>query len=149
MSLTAHGIHVTLPHGWSGRIFSRHGRTATMHIANYALALHDGEFGDRSTSLMHPGASFVALTEYEPGGGLEPRSGLFASGRIPLPLQASAFGASKLAHPRPGQAGMQHFFTASGRPLCLYVVLAGSRANRRRQVAEVSHVLRSLRIEPR
>jgi hypothetical protein len=44
---------------------------------------------------------------------------------------------------------MQQFFTEAGRPLCLYVVLAGGRATRRRQLAEVGHVLRSLRISPR
>jgi hypothetical protein len=74
---------------------------------------------------------------------------LFSPGRIPLPLHPGALAASKLAHPRPGQVGMQHFFTTSERPFCLYVVLAGPRASRRRQLAIVSHVLGSLRIEPR
>ena len=149
MILAAHGMHVKLPSGWSGRIFSREGRTATLHAGNYPLALSDGGVGNRSTSVMHAGASFIALTEYEAGSGLEPRSGLFSPRRLPLPLHSGAFAASKLAHPRPGQAGMQHFFTASDRPLCLYVVVAGPRSGRRRQLAIVSHVLRSLRIEAR
>jgi hypothetical protein len=147
--LTAHGVRVELPRGWSGRLFSRGGAVATLHAGNFTLALKDGEFGDRSTAGMHPGASFVALTEYRPGAGLKPGAGLFAPRRIPRPLDPTAFAATGLAHPRPGQVGGQHFFTASGRPFCLYVVLAGARGTRRHQLAVVDHVLASLRIEPR
>ena len=86
MILTAHGIHVALPAGWSGRLFSRTGAVATLHAGNFTLALGDGEFGDASTSAMRPGATFIALVEYRPGSGLKPGSGLFASRRIPLPL---------------------------------------------------------------
>jgi hypothetical protein len=147
--LAAHGIHVELPRSWSGRVFARHASAATLHAANFALALGDGEFGGRSTAAMHPGASFLALTEYEPGGGLKPGVGLFASRRVPRALDPTAFSAAGLAHPQPGQVGAQHFFTASGRPFCLYVVLAGERATRRRQLHAVGHVLGSLRISPR
>jgi hypothetical protein len=52
-----------------------------------------------------------------------------------------------MAHPRPGQVGRQEFFTASGRPFCLYVVVSGARTERRRQLAAIGVVLRSLRIE--
>ncbi len=148
MILAAHGVLIELPAGWSGRLFSRNGN-ATLHAGNFTLALHDGEFGDGSTSAMRPGASFIALTEYRPGSGLKPGSGLFASNRVPRPLDPTRFAVTGLAHPRPGQSGMQHFFTASGRPFCLYVVLAGGRATRRRQLAAVDHALASLRIDPR
>ena len=59
-----------------------------------------------------------------------------------------SFRSTGLAHPRPGQAGVQHFFTAAGRPFCLYVVVSGPRSERRRQLALLGHVLRSLRIQP-
>jgi hypothetical protein len=147
--LTAHGVRVELPHGWSGRLFSRDGELATLHTGNFPLALNDGEFGDRSTSVMRSGAAFIALTEYHVGAGLKPGSGLFASRRVPTPLDPAAFAAAGLAHPRPGQVGMQHFFTASRRPFCLYVVLAGSRENRRRRLLALDHVLSSLRIDER
>jgi hypothetical protein len=147
--LAAHGVRVELPAGWSGRLFSLQGGVATLHAGNFTIALHDGEFGDRTTSAMQPGASFIALTEYQPGSGLTPGSGLFASRRIPLPLDPTRFAATGLAHPRPGQEGMQHFFTSSHRPFCVYVVLAGGRATRRGQLAVVDRVLASLRIESR
>jgi hypothetical protein len=143
--LSAHGIHLELPPGWSGRAFTREG-LARLHAGDFPLALGDGEFGDESTSRMPAAATFMALAEYRPGAGLEPGRGLFASGKLPLPLEPTSFSPTGLAHPRPGQAGMQHFFTHAGRPFCLYVVLAGTRSQRRAQLLGADRVLRSLRI---
>lgn len=149
MILEAHGLRVELPRGWSGRVFARSHDVATLHAGSFPVALRDGEFGDHSTALMPPGSSFLALTEYRPGAGLTPGEGLFASRRIPRRLDPSRFSASGLAHPRPGQAGMQHFFTTSGRPFCLYVVVSGRRTGRRHQLAVVDHVLGTVQIAHR
>jgi hypothetical protein len=148
MRLDAHGIEIELPKGWSGRLFSRAHGVATLHAGNFTLALQDGEFGDRSTGAMGDGAMFIALTEYRPGAGLVPGTGLFASKRLPRRLDPTSLKTTGLAHPRPGQAGTQHFFTASGRPFCLYIVVAGGRSIRRRQLAHIDHVLATLRIHP-
>jgi hypothetical protein len=144
--LEAHGLKIELPHGWSGRVFSREGGIACLHAGTFPVALRDGEFGDYSTSAMPSKAAFIAIPEYLPGKGLEPGRGLFASRRLPLPLDPLGFSARGLAHPRPGQLGMQHFFTASRRPFCLYVVVSGERWQ---QLPAVNHVLRSLRVERR
>ena len=146
--LEAHGLRVDLPRGWSGRVFKRPAGGITLHAANFQLPLDDGEFGDRSTAEMPHGCSFLALTEYQRGAGLEPGQGLFASRRLPTMLDPTAFSPRGLAHPRPGQAGTQHFFTTAGRPFCLYVVVSGPRSERQRQLAMLGHVLRSLRIHP-
>lgn len=146
-ALSAHGISIELPPRWTGRIFRREGGGATLHAGDFQLVLGDGEFGDACTAAMPAGAAFIALTEYRTGGGLHAGHGLFASRRIPRRLDPSAFSASRLAHPRPGQAGMQHFFTASGRPFCLYVVLSAHGAERRRQLAGLHRVLGTLRID--
>jgi len=146
--LEAHGLQVELPRGWSGRVFKRPAGGATLHAGDFQLPLDDGEFGDRSTALMPAGATFLALTEYRPGAGLAPGEGLFASQRIPHTLDPTAFSSRGLAHPRPGQAGLQHFFTVAERPFCLYVVISGRWSERRRQLAMLGHVLRSLRIHP-
>jgi hypothetical protein len=127
-------------------VFRRSAHTATLHAGDFQLPLQDGEFGDHSTSQMPAVASFLALTEYQAGSGLEPGAGLFAHDGLRLPLDPTRFGGNRLAHPRPGQAGMQHFFTTAGRPFCLYVVVAGPRTVRRRQLLVLDHVLRSLRI---
>jgi hypothetical protein len=144
--LEAHGLRLELPPGWSGRAFRRSHHIATLHAADFQLPLEDGEFGDRATQIMPEVGSFFALTEYEPGSGLKPGVGLFAAHGIALPLDPAAFSARGLAHPKPGQQGMQHFFTSAGRPFCLYVVVAGPRVHRRRQLLALDHVLRSLRI---
>jgi hypothetical protein len=148
--LDAHGIRVALPAGWSGKVFARSPRTATLHAGDFQLPLsEDGEFGPESTSEMPPEASFLALTEYRPGAGLKPGNGLFAPRGIRLPLDPAGFSSSGLAHPRPGQIGMQHFFSQAGRAFCLYVVIAGPRTGGRRQLLVLNHVLGSLRVAPR
>ena len=146
--LEAHGLRVELPRGWSGRVFRRPAGGATLHAGNFQLPLEDGEFGDRSTAQMPARGCFLALAEYLAGAGLEPGKGLFAPRRIPRTLDPTALRTTGLAHPRPGQAGMQHFFTAAGRPFCLYVVVSGPRTDRRHQLAAISAVLRSLRFQP-
>jgi hypothetical protein len=146
MILDAHGIRIELPRGWSGRVFSRSRHLARLHAGDFQLPLDDGEFGDRSTTSMPAVASFLALTEYLPGSGLEPGRGLFSSRKLPLPLDPASFSPTGLAHPRPGQTGMQHFFTTSARPFCMYIVVAGPRAERRRQLLVLDHVLRSFTI---
>lgn len=148
MILEAHGLRVELPRGWSGRVFRRSAHIATLHAADFQLPMEDGEFGDRATSTMPAVAAFLALTEYEPGSGLEPGVGLFAARGIALPLDPAAFSARGMPHPRPGQAGMQHFFTSAGRPFCLYVVVAGARVHRRAQLLTLDHVLGTLQISP-
>jgi hypothetical protein len=147
-ALEAHGLRIELPRGWSGRVFKRPGGGATIHAGDFQLPLDDGEFGDRSTAVMPAGASFLVLTEYRPGAGLEPGEGLFASRKVPTALDPTAFSSRGLAHPRPGQAGAQHFFTVAGRPFCLYVVVSGPRSERRRQLGVLGHMLRSLRVQP-
>jgi hypothetical protein len=147
--LDAYGIRVELPRGWSGHLFERH-KLIGMHIANYPVALTDtSTFGDKSTARMQPGNAFVALVEYRPGNGLEPGQGLYSPRRIPLPLDPTSFSPRRLAHPRPGQVGTQHFFTDADRPFCAYVVLAGKIGERRPGMAAANQVLRSLEVGAR
>ena len=149
MIIEAHGLSVELPRGWSGRVFAAAGGVATLHAGSFQLALDDGEFGDASTGSMPEVGTFLAVTEYTAGDGLNPGEGLFAPRKIPLPLDPTSFGERRLAHRRPGQVGTQHFFTASGRPLCMYAVIAGPRSARRGQLLTLDRVLRSLQVSAR
>jgi hypothetical protein len=150
VTIEAHGIAVELPHGWSGRIFRLAGGGATLHAGTFALPLDDSSFGDSSTAVIPAGGAFLALTEYLPGAGLKPGAGLFAPRQIPHPLDPVSFSGRKLAHVRPGQSATQHFFTAAGRPFCLYVVIATvpSRPGRRAQLGGLNRVLASVRVAP-
>jgi hypothetical protein len=105
---------------------------------------------------MPPGGAFLALKEYRPGGDLLPGVGLFAPGHVTLPLTPGHFHPRALQVGRAGQAGFQHFFTASNRPFCLYAVIetraAGpvSAATAHDRVGQLSGVLSTLKIaEPR
>lgn len=150
MILEAHDVRIELPGGWSGRVFSHEPGLATLHAGDFQLPLDENSsFGIRSTSKMPAGSSFITLAEYRPDRKLKPGVGLFKSPRIPLPLDPSSFGPNRMPQARPGHVGMQHFFTSSERPFCLYVVLSGPHGDRRRQLARVDHVLHTLRIEPR
>jgi hypothetical protein len=149
VKVAAHGIAVDLPDGWEGRIFKRPKGDPTLHAGTFALPFDDGEFGSRATKRMPPGATFVTITEYRPGQGLQPGRGLFEARAIPLPIPRSRFRRSQLLVTRPGHRGFQHFFTEGGRPFCLYAVIHEPKLHSARaDVAAVNRVLKSLTIEP-
>ena len=153
-ALAAHGISIDLPEGWEGKIYRRRGGDPTLHAANYALPGADGDFGSVATERMPQDGSFIVLTEYRPGQGLEPGKGLFAADAIPLPLDVRKFHARTLHVGRRGQMGFQHFFTAGKRPFCLYAVvkprvhggLVAAAAAAKPQVSAVNRVLETVNI---
>lgn len=151
MKLGAYGIEIALPQGWDGRIYRRPGADATLHAASFELPIKDGDFGSGATGRMPESGTFLAIKEYRAGPRLRPGTGLFASRSIPLPLDPRRFHPRVLQVGRPGQLGLQHFFTSAGRPFCLYAVVkppgvyaAGARHDG--QVGRLSRVLSSLAI---
>lgn len=155
MRLAAHGIEIDLPRGWEGRIYRRPGADPTLHAATFELPARDGDFGSGATGRMPHGGTFFVLKEYRAGARLHPGRGLFASRSIPLPLDPRRFHPRTLQVGRPGQVGLQHFFTSGGRPFCLYAVIKGPRSGLARtaqahdQVGQLSRVLSSLTVHRR
>lgn len=147
--LAAHGLALGLPAGWEGRIQRRATSVAVeetrpvVHLANFALPEQRDDFGGGVTPLMRSPDVFVVLFEYGPES-LGTR--MFSAQGVPR-VSADMFGSNRLQRPLPGQLGCQRFFTANGRPFCLYVV-AGSRAYLPRIVAEVNGVLAGLDVGP-
>jgi hypothetical protein len=100
---------------------------------------------------MPHGGALLVIKEYSAGPRLVPGSGLFASRSIPLPLHPGHFHPRALQVGRPGQAGFQHFFTASGRPFCIYAVVKAAPAGAtiasgaHGPVAQLSHLASSLK----
>lgn len=149
-TLNAHGMGVTPPAGWDAEIYTRDLDPRIMtpfgvrevvppiaHIANFGLPPARGDFGGGAVELMESGAVFVALLEHDAA---EADTALFRGNGIPWPLKADDFDPTNLQRGIAGQAGLQRFFLANGRPFCLYVVI-GSHRLRAVLVREVNAVL--------
>jgi hypothetical protein len=145
--LAGEGIEVDLPPGWEGSI----GRSTELpdgaqrnvvaHFASFPLPPRRGDFGGGAVDLMDAGDALVVLFDYGSSG---VGSALFASEGVPS-VAASDFDRDLLQKSIPGQSGVQRFFTAAGRALCLYVVV-GSHIDRAEAMPAVNQVLASLRI---
>jgi len=159
--LGAHGISVSLPTGWEGRIFRRPeagdvaaaaadgppappGETtyAVMHVSTIALPADVGDFASNAVDQLGPNDALIVLFEYGPDSASQP---LFAATGLPTRLSPTDYGPNVLQRNIRGQAGVQRFFNEEGRAFCLYVVL-GSFVNRRALVASVNRVLSTLTI---
>jgi hypothetical protein len=125
--LAAHGIAITVPRGWEGRIVRRptthpaEQSGAVVHVASFPMPESRGDFGVGVTELMRSGDIFLTLFEYGPESVGKP---LFAASGVPH-LTDNLFSSKRLQRTLPGQVGSQLFFTASHRAFCLYVVVAG------------------------
>lgn len=164
----AHGISFELPPGWNGQIYRRRdvgdmpgrpgaagakGRVdveesgAILRAATVPIDFEDGDFGGGIVERLGALNAFFVLFEYTVDENLTPGEGLFASRRVPWPLEPARFSRRTLHVALPGHAGFQHFFTAAGRPFCLYAVLGNAR-RRRAGVARVNSILATVRIGP-
>ncbi len=147
--LRAHGLSVTMPDGFEGRIFRRApvaGSTtyAVVHVATFPLPDEVADFGGGAVTLMGRDDVFVVLFEYGPE---SIGTALFARQGIPRYLAPSDFSTTVLRRGVPGHAGTQQFFTESGRPFTLYAVV-GSSARRAVTVPKVNSVLAGITVQP-
>lgn len=138
-------LRVDLPVGWEGAGFARleevtGERTySVLHLANFALPSRVEDYGGGAVEAMGRGHVFVSILEFGPESAGTP---LFASPGVPR-LQTDSFDPNLLQRGIPGQSGAQRFFTAGGRPHCLYVVL-GEHLMRFRLVPVLNDVLGTL-----
>jgi hypothetical protein len=160
--LSAHGIEVTLPAGWEGRVFKRPGAgevaaasegapaapgettNAVVHIATIALPIGVGDFASGAVDKLGPDDVLIVLFEYDPASATQP---LFKAAGLPKSVSADDFSPSALQRTIRGQAGVQRFFHDQGRAFCLYVVL-GAFVRRREIVPAVNQVLSTMTIAP-
>jgi len=163
--LVAHGIEVTLPTGWEGRLFRRprdgevaaqdahiegepaapHETTnAVLHASTIAVPPGVGDFASGAVDKLGPDDVFVVLFEYDPASA---DAVLFKSAGLPRTLSADDFSPNVMQRAIRGQAGVQKFFNDQGRAFCLYVVI-GAFARRKELVKRVNEVLATLTIEP-
>jgi len=163
--LAAHGIEVSLPSGWEGRVFRRPAAGevasadaglegepaapaetthAVLHASTIALPLGIGDFASGAVDKLGNDDVLIVLFEYDPSSVEQP---LFKAAGIPRQLEPDDFKPNVLQRAIRGQAGSQTFFNDEGRAFCLYVVL-GSFARRRELVPRVNQVLATLTIDP-
>ena len=162
-TLAAHGVAVTPPAGFEGRVFRRpaFGEVAVsaadgvpappaeipgvvVHVSTIALPPDVGDFASGAVDQLHADDVLVILFEYDTTSVTQP---LFGRRGLPRSLTADDFSPSVLQRAIPGQAGCQFFFTEGGRAFCLYAVI-GSYAQRSTLVDKVNSVLATVRIEP-
>jgi hypothetical protein len=140
-TLVHKGIEATLPAGFEGTIFQRApvggaSTYAVAHFASFALPPATADFGGGVTTLMGPSDIFAVLFEYGPESA---GTALFARQSMPRALAPSDYRPYQLKRGVGGQAGTQWFFTESGRPFTLYVVLGAY--TRRTRLAPVANDL--------
>lgn len=142
------GVAVDLPAGWEARArrqpVTRPGRpgNSLLHAATLPLPADRGDFGSGVVDLLRTEDVFVSLFEYDRE---EAGSVLFEARGLPL-VRPAEFSPTAMQRPLPGQSGGQWFFTAAGRPFCLFVVL-GSHARRTVGAARVTGLLSRLSVE--
>jgi len=172
--LAGYGLAVGLPAGWEGRIYRRAASvpaapavgtgavqltsgSATgsvdrwhderthpvLHLANFALPGSRGDFGTGAVERMSPDHVFIALLQF---GTDCLGTALYAPQGFPR-VAARDFNPNGLQRKVAGQAGFQHFFTAAGRPLCLYVVL-GAHRQAGALCPQINDVLAGIEVSP-
>ena len=161
--LSAHAIRAHLPSGWEGRISKLSPSAAPAllqpqsvhalaqevispfaHFANMALPAEMDSFGGGAVERLGPENILICLIEYSPECA---GTALFSSQGLPRKLSAREFNRRSLQRILPRQTGLQRFFTESGRPFCLYVVM-GSFLGLGPAVRKANTILRGIVISP-
>jgi hypothetical protein len=142
----AFGLTVEPPTGWDAHVYRRHpddGSTAypVMHAANFPLPRRRGDFGVGAVERMSRDHVLVVIFEYQPSAA---STALFRTKGRPRP-RTQDFRPEQLQRTVPGQSGAQWFYTESGRPFCLYVVMGGH-SRRGRLLPDVHRLLDSLTV---
>ena len=147
MRVAGHGLSIDAPAGWETRIFRRGGAAPVLHVATFALAESDGDYGAAATGRMRPDDTFAALVEFRTSEALVAGRGLFAAVGRPSPLRPGDLRAGQLQVTRRGHVGCQRFFSERGRALCLYTVLWPVAIALAARLRELNGVLATLELD--
>jgi hypothetical protein len=142
------GLAVTPPAGWEATIYRRPASTGErtfpiLHAATVAMPPDRGDYGSGVVELLGPNDVFVSILDFGPEAA---NSALFrATSALPA-LTPDVYRPQQLQRTIRGQAGVQRFFSTSGRGFCLYSVI-GSFANRVPLSARANEILSTVRVE--
>jgi hypothetical protein len=141
------GMAVTPPTGWEATIYRRPATPGeqtypVLHAATIALPPERGDYGSGLVELLGPNDVFVSILDFGPEAA---KTDLFQA-LIGVPgLTPDAYRPRQLQRTIRGQAGVQRFFTAAGRGLCLYSVI-GSLGNRVVLTSRANEILGTVRV---
>lgn len=142
------GLAVSPALGWEATIYRRPAGPGqetypVVHAATVPLLANRGDYGSGVVERLGPHDVFVSVLEFGPEAA---NTALFSSLRGVPGLTPDAYRPNQLQRTIRGQAGVQRFFTTSGRGFCLYSVIGGY-ANRVALTARANEILGSIRVE--
>jgi hypothetical protein len=145
--IAALGLAVTPPVGWEAAIYRRppaqgEQTLPILHAATVPLPAARGDYGSGLVELLGPADVFVSILEFGPEAAT---TALFRGATAVPALTPDAYRPNQLQRTIRGQAGVQRFFTTSGRGFCLYSVI-GSLANRVMLTARANEILGTVRV---
>ncbi len=146
-TVAAHGMTAVPPSGWEVSIYRRppglgEQTFPILHAATIPLPAGRGDYGSAVVELLGPDDVFLALLEFGPEAA---RSPLFSGLKGVPGLTPDAYRPNQLQRTIQGQAGVQRFFTTSGRAFCLYSVI-GAFANRLALTGRANAILATIRV---
>jgi len=146
--LNAHGLRLEVPEGWSARIFRYRAKPPevhgpTIHAGNFAIPLDDADYGSTLTDHVTAGRVAFVYTELIPDRAVEPGRGRHAPTTLPGRFRLDEFSPQTMHITRPGQMGLQRFFSVGRRPASVYVVL-GEGSGVSRALSELNGFMASL-----
>lgn len=136
------------PSGWEASIYRRSAAAGevtypVVHAATVPLPAGRGDYGGGLVEQLGAEDVFVSFLEFGPEAA---GSALFTTLSAVPALTPDAYRPRQLQRTILGQAGVQRFFTVSGRAFCLYSVI-GAMTNRVPLTARANQVIASFRVE--
>lgn len=146
--LADRGLSVRVPPGWEGRIFTPDlpppaENHPVLHLSDAPLPFERSSYLETAATLGRTsgGGVVCSLVDFGPG---PADVGLYAPRGVPR-IHAADLDPRALQVPRPGQAGVQRFFSVAGRAFSLYVI-ATVDAQTGRRLRRVNEALATLRV---
>jgi hypothetical protein len=147
--MSAMGLGMRPPRGFDISIYRRPAEAGehtypVLHAATIALPANRGDYGAGVVEALGADDVFVSLLEFGPD---SVGTALFRTVTGIPGLTPSSYRPAQLQRSIRSQAGVQKFFTLTGRAFCLYSVI-GSLTNRIGLTNRANQVLSALTIEP-
>jgi hypothetical protein len=141
------GITVAPPAGWEAIIYQRPPDPGEvtypiMHAATIPIPVVRGDYGGGLVEMLGPSDVFIGLLEFGPAAA---GTALYQTLNAIPGLTPNVFSPRQLQRFIAGQAGVQRFFSVSGRAFCMYAVI-GSVVNQVALTARANQLIGTLRV---